>query len=147
MDETKTMENIDTLNAVTSAIDNVLDYLWEDELNNYVAEATGGAQSQGHVFESLCVLRSWVEGRRSNPEYYRANANIPDATTTGYVVDQTRNEVVGAASQRLVADVLYTTVSLIRDGAGNVTDVEVIHRCRNSEGREFGIDASFNPFC
>ena len=45
---------------VTGALDKILDYLWQDEERNF-RHASPEDQNK-HIFHSLAVVRSWLEG-------------------------------------------------------------------------------------
>ena len=58
----------------------VIDYLWDEELKNFL-DHHGYEQTMdhigGHVFAALCELRSYFEGRRHDPKSYLAKASNP----------------------------------------------------------------------
>ena len=139
-----TMANIPE--TTKAAIETVLEYLWDDELVNFVAEAEANraAANDGHVFASLCAMRSYIEGRKHDPGFYLAKAWDPETTEkTGLVVDRVRNLVFDAENQECVAELLQTSVGLIRNDTGTVIEAEVIHLCKGVDGEEFCIDGSF----
>ena len=82
MEEKKTMQKAarDSLahvpQPVRKAVGLVLEYLWDDELQNFLAHIDQGSKAEvgEHVFVALCRLRSYVEGRDHDPRFYLAKA-------------------------------------------------------------------------
>ena len=43
---------------VSSSIDNVLDYLWDDEFSSYMA--CSREERSNHIYNDMCIVRSWI---------------------------------------------------------------------------------------
>ena len=131
---------------VRKAIGAVYEYLWDEELENFVSHADQDTRADvdEHVFVALCRLRTYFEGQKHDPMFYLAKAADPDAKTpdTRFVIDRGRNVVFEAQSQEYVGELLQTTVGQLRDETGNVIGLEVLHSCKRPDGQKFGIDAS-----
>lgn len=78
------------------------------------------------------------------PKMKKVLVYSPEGQPIEFIIDRDREMVLDAESHRFVADLVQTQVSLIRNKAGVVVGVEVIHLCESPEGEEFCIDASFD---
>lgn len=47
---------------VAEALEEVLDYHWDDELEHLQEHLDNGGESRGHIFESLLKVRNWFDG-------------------------------------------------------------------------------------
>jgi len=45
---------------IAEALDKILEYLWDDEQNNFNQSST--ERQEGHIFNSLSILKDWLEG-------------------------------------------------------------------------------------
>lgn len=65
--------------AIHTAIDDVLEYLWYDEMKHFeeycVTDPNAWTGETGHVFPALCVLRSYFEAKYHHPQQYMCAEN------------------------------------------------------------------------
>lgn len=67
------MKDISNIDDLRTAVEKVVQYNWEDELNDYIDNCSnelGGNQRRGHIFETLVGLDNWLRGVRYTPESY-----------------------------------------------------------------------------
>lgn len=53
--------------GVRAAIEHAIDYLWDDERSDF--EGRPEAARDGHVFESLREIQSWLNATESRPAF------------------------------------------------------------------------------
>lgn len=66
MQSDKRTQNSNIPNPVREALQEVLDYLWDDELSDFRATDN----TDGHVFQSLVVVHSWLHGESKTASDY-----------------------------------------------------------------------------
>lgn len=132
--------------TIRRAIVEVIEYVWDEELSHFLEHGSKHTATDinGHVFQTLCKLRTFFEGREHDPRFYLAKAAHPAPITskTRFVIDRVRGAVFDAQSQAYEGEILGTTVGKLRDESGNAIGLEVIHSCEAKDGKEFWIDAS-----
>ena len=52
--------------GVAKAVEEILGYLWEAELEDFIADGRG--PDEGHIFCALAVLDGWFHGHGATPE-------------------------------------------------------------------------------
>ena len=59
---------------VRAAIEHVVDYLWDDERSDF--ESRTADDRDGHVFESLREVQSWLNGRQAPPAFAQESFSV-----------------------------------------------------------------------
>jgi hypothetical protein len=73
---------------LAEAMTAILDYLWQDEVRDYLAKSR--EERQGHIFSHLVIIRQWLASRRNHEdpdiEHAKATADADWKRTQDYPV-------------------------------------------------------------
>ena len=68
---------------IRESLNHLIDYLWDDELNDFRAAMTDKRASENpadaggdHIFRHLVSLKAWIEARHLQPESYIEDSEL-----------------------------------------------------------------------